>query len=503
MSNVSRRTFLRASALVFSVAPWARATAAGFIRQPYLQRLLAEQASVLWTSPQPGAGNVVVIAPDGSSTSFAATATTFEPATTELASVYYQYAADLTGLQPGTTYRYQVVLDGQIVASDPVLNSFYTPAPGNSSFLVVGDSGVNSAQQASLTQQMEAESNISKVIHLGDLAYESGTFAQFQANYFPLFAPLMSRLPFFTTPGNHEYETDSAAPYLASMSAPACGVPAADLGRYYSFDSADVHFVSIDSNLLPGDAAPRMLAWMDADLAATRKYWKIVFLHHPPYPTGAHVGDPICALVQKNVNPIAERHGVQLVLAGHEHGYERSFPLVAGQKADSSQPSTTYVITGGGGASLETVGSLPQCAFSESTWNYLRVDVEGTALTFTATGIGGNVIDRMTLNPPPAIAGIVNAKNYSSHIFAGSAVSIFGQNFAIRNIAPTAWPLPDRLGGVSVTVNGVAVPMLFASPGQLNIHMPSAVSGPATIEVTTPNGSVTGNAQVLQPVHSR
>ncbi len=191
------------------------------------------------------------------------------------------------------------------------------------------------------------------------MAYGSGTFAQFQSNYFGLYAPLMSRLPFFLTPGNHDYETDNAAPYLAGNAAPVSNVPAAVLGRYYSFDWGDAHFVSLDSNLMPTDSASQMLAWLDSDLAATGKYWKIVFLHHPPYPTGTHLNDPICALVQQNVTPIVERHGVQLVLSGHEHGYERSWPLAGGQRVDSSAsgPSTTYVITGGGGQAMEEVGS--------------------------------------------------------------------------------------------------------------------------------------------------
>jgi hypothetical protein len=482
------------------MAPWARA-AGGLLRQPYLQRLLAETASILWTTLQPGEGQVTVIAPDGSSTAFAATATTFEPSATQLSSTYCQYRADLTGLQPGTAYRYQIVQDGQVLAADPVQNSFYTPANGDFSFLVMGDSGVDSPEQMALLQQMTAETNISKLIHVGDLAYMSGTFEQFENNYFAQYAPLMSRLPFFTAPGNHEYLTDSAAPYLAVHAAPVCGVPSQDEGRYYSFDWGDAHFVSIDSNILGVAAGTRMLAWLDADLAATKKYWKIAFVHHPPYPTGAHLGDPLCVLVEQHVNPIVERHGVQVVLAGHEHGYERSFPLRGGLKADASAPSTTYLITGGGGASLETVGSLPQCVLSVSTHNYLRIDVAGTALTFSAIGLGGAVLDRITLNPPPAVAprGIVNARTLSTDIFAGSLVRISGQNFAIRSTWSGGVP-SHQLGGVSVTVNGVRAPMLYASAGELIIQMPFSVSGQATLSISTPNGSATGVAVVKKRI---
>jgi hypothetical protein len=151
---------------------------------------------------------------------------------------FYQYQADVTGLQPGTTYSYRVAVNGQAVASNPAQFSFTTPTPGKCSFLSFGDNGANSSQQLALIQRMIAETGIGKVIHLGDLAYSTGTFGEFETNYFTPNSPLMSRLPFFATPGNHEYITDSAAPFLAGHVAAVCGVPSQDKGRYYSFDWA-------------------------------------------------------------------------------------------------------------------------------------------------------------------------------------------------------------------------------------------------------------------------
>ena len=499
MNHVSRRTFLGASAAFLGFAKLGHA-ASSVIRQPYLQSLLLNQVSILWTAGQSLSGSVTVVAPNGVSTSFPATVTAFQPSVTSLTSTYYQYQVNITGLVAGTQYQYQVQLDGQTIAADPVLNSFTTPTTGNFSFLVFGDSGADSPEQLSLIKLMGAETGISKVIHVGDLAYDCGTFAQFEANYFALNAPLMSRLPFFTTPGNHEYETNAAAPYLAVHTMPSCpGIPAQAAGRYYSFDWGDAHFTSIDSNLLNTSLAPGMLAWLDADLAASQKYWKLVFLHHPPYPTGTHLDDPLCALVQQNVNPIVEKHNVPLVLSGHEHGYERSFPLVGGQPVSPSQPSTTYVISGGGGASMETVGSLPQTALSVQAFNYLRVDVSATALTVSAIGLQGNVIDRITLNPPPILAvnGVVNAGDFSPSVAPGSLVTIFGQNLAIRPTSFSKFPLPAALGSVSVTANGVVAPVLYASPTQINIQMPYEVSGQVTLKVTTPNGTASSQVNVV------
>ena len=431
--------------------------------------------------------------------SFPAVATVFLPTITGMSAAYYQYQADVTGLQAGVTYQYQVVLSGQIVASDPAQYSFRTPTAGNFSFLVLGDSGNDSAEQTSLIQLMNAEPNISKFVHVGDLAYPTGTFAEVEQSYYGQNAALMSRIPFFATAGNHEYLTNSGAPYLAGQATPVSGVPAVDMSRYYSHDWGDVHFTSIDSNLLPNAAASaRMLTWLAADLAATQKYWKIVFLHHPPYPTGYHLGDPICALVEQNVNPIVEKYGVQLVLSGHEHGYERSWPLVAGQTVPASVPSTTYVISGGGGGDLETVGSLPQCALSIQAYNYLRVDLAGASLKITATGLNGTSLDTFTLNPPPSITpgSAVNAADYSKGIAPGSLVTVFGQNLALRSVSATALPLPDSLGGISATANGVPAPLLYVSPGQINVQMPYEVSGTVNLTITTPNGTTSEHVTV-------
>jgi uncharacterized protein (TIGR03437 family) len=495
---VTRRTFLRISGAAIAFAGIAR-SAAGFLRQPYLQRLLANSASVLWTSAANTSASLTVVASGGSTSVFNATVTEFDPSVTGGASTYYQYRADVTGLKAGSTYQYQVAMDGQVLAADPVLNSFTTPTTGNFSFLVVGDTGNDSADQMAILQRLLGEPDVSKVIHVGDIAYDSGSFPQFEQNYFQIYAPMMSRTPFFTAPGNHEYMTNFAAPYLAVHAAPASSVPAADLGRYYSFDQGDAHFTALDSNLLGTAAGSRMLAWLDADLAATQKFWKIVFLHHPPYPTGAHLGDPLCVLVQQLVNPIVEKHFVPLVLAGHEHGYERSYPLVNNQVAAAGTVSTTYVISGGGGAGTVAVGTLPQTALALSVHNYLRVDVTAKQLMVTATGEDGSVIDQFTLTPPPVLnsGSIVNAGDFSSNIAPGSLVSAFGANFAIRGIPfGTTLPLPTQLGGVSVKVNGTSAPLVYVSPAQVNFQMPYGVAGQVTVQMATVNGSTTSTAYV-------
>ena len=392
----------------FSLSTASPAPPAALVRLPYLQNVQSDRASVLWTTDQPGTGSVVYS--DGRSSKTApAQVQAFPPEQTHLGTAFYQYRADLTGLAPGTTYNYAVTVDGQTLfpASSPSgAASFTTAGPGRFCFLVFGDSGAGTPEQAKLAQWMTAESGVNFVLHTGDLAYEEGTFDQFETRYFAVYARLMQRVAFFPTPGNHEYITDAAAPYLAVHALPDSPVPAADKGRYYSFDWSDAHFVSLDSNLLGTASESGMLAWMEHDLEQTARIWRIVYFHHAPYPSGHHLDDPICQRAREVVVPIAERHGAQLVLAGHEHSYQRLAPLAGGVPAVSGL-GTTYIISGGGGGALQDIGHLPATVVALDIYHYLRADVETNQLTIRAIGLDGKEFDRVTIGPrrPPRTSG--------------------------------------------------------------------------------------------------
>ena len=114
---------------------------------------------------------------------------------------------------------------------------------------------------------------------------------------------------------------------MAVHSVPGDTVPVADRGRYYSFDWANVHFVSLDSNLSLERAVTSggpMLEWLNNDLRSTRQFWRVVYFHHPPYGAGPNQNDVHSLWIRQYAVPIFEANGVQLVLNGHEHSYQRS-----------------------------------------------------------------------------------------------------------------------------------------------------------------------------------
>jgi uncharacterized protein (TIGR03437 family) len=355
---------------------------------------------------------------------------------------------------------------------------------------VFGDSGTGSAAQLALAKRMIDNETPSLVVHTGDLSQESGTIEQLTSNYLDVYGPLMSRAAFFATPGNHDYYTEAGAPCFAVHAPPPSDVPAEDVGKYFSFNWGSAHFVSLDSNLLEYPAAARMLEWLERDLQRQTKFWKIVYFHHPPYPSGHHVDDPVSALVRTRVVPILERYGVQIVFTGHEHSYQRTVPLAGGEPSGSA-PGTVYVTSAGGGGVLHYIRSTPKHAASISAHHYIRGEIRGSRLILTAVGIEGQVIDRTTIEVPtsPVAEAVVNAGSFTQSIAQGSLISIFGRDLAVEDRIAGKAALPFELGGTTVTVNDERVPLLFVSPYQINAQLPYGLKGPAKLRVASRNAS--------------
>jgi hypothetical protein len=209
-------------------------------------------------------------------------------------------------------------------------------------FAVCGDSRGGDAVYGEILRRAE-EDGAAFLVNTGDLV-QSGRASEFQA-----FAELMSdfSLPFYPAPGNHDSPDGLLDEFVQYSGAPAA---------HYSFDYGLGHFVVADSHT--GEISPRELDWLEADLAATDRPLKMVFLHHPPFdPDGTdHImlrgNDAFMALMQE--------YGVSYVFAGHIHAY-----------AEETRDGVHYFITGGAGAPLYT-RDHPQAFY-----HYVRVTVNG------------------------------------------------------------------------------------------------------------------------------
>lgn len=174
---------------------------------------------------------------------------------------------------------------------------------------------------------------------LGDLQYENGTYDAFMASYHPSWGRVKDIT--HPAPGNHEYNTPDAAGYYQYFG-DAAGDPTEG---YYSYDIGDWHLVALNSNCdaVPCEAGSEQEQWLRADLAAHPTTCALVYWHHPRFSSGEHGDDERLADLYR----AADEGGVDVVLNGHDHHYERFASQDADGNPDPDSPREFVVGTGG------------------------------------------------------------------------------------------------------------------------------------------------------------
>lgn len=292
-----------------------------------------------------------------------------------------QHFALLTNLTPGTTYSYDVEVDGQRLG--PVSTFQTAPAHGSdASFIAFADSGAGTSYQTGLAEVMKRVPFDFALI-AGDVIYEKGADFEYDPHYFRPYGELIKHLPFFPVVGNHDIVTEGGDPFKRNFYLPKGTF-------YYDFFWGDIHLIALDSNKVYDK---KQQAWLESALQAPAR-WKIVYFHHPAF-SSAEYGDT--PAVQTQWVPLFEKYGVDLVINGHAHGYERTIPI----------NGVTYIVTGGGGAWLYPVGRNERTAVSISTHEFLSIDLTADQMTLkTIDGKGATVdtlqIDKPTTMPPAA-----------------------------------------------------------------------------------------------------
>src|SRR6058998_163677 len=457
-------------------------------RYPYVQNVRSDRSSVLWAALESGAG-IVEYSSDGINFNrVAARSRVFTAAETGMAKDFVQYQANITGLQPATDYVYRASIDGLEVTPGGDTR-FRTAGPGPFNFVVLGDSGYASPEQYAIAQKILAEKP-ALVIHTGDLVYNPGgapgtTIDLYQRNYFNYYYQTMSSVPFFPSLGNHDYGPNPAA-YLALHALPTETVPLADRQKYYSFDWGNVHFISLDGHESLERAVNYggpMLQWLENDLRSTRQFWRIAYFHYPPFAAGPNMNDFHSAYVRDKVVPILENYGVQVVLTGHEHSYQRSRPTRKSAFVPS-EIGTNYISSGGGGAFLYPVFDFPIVAFGKQldatgtpvgeAYHYLRAEVRGTQITFHAIRHDGVEIDTYSVAPRPMFSDDPTNQPVvmTPGPTAGATVRILGRALAAEETFACTPVPPTDMAGTTVTVNGNPIQLLYVSDSQIYGQLP-------------------------------
>lgn len=303
-------------------------------RGPYLQRSTTDSVIVRWQTNGVTDSRVRFGSAPGNLTSVA-----------DNAAVTTDHEVLVTGLTADTTYYYSIGSSTETLVGDDADHFFHTHPTGAqpTRIWVIGDSGTADANAAAVRDAyltFAAGQPTDVWLMLGDNAYNNGTLAEYEAAVFDMYPTVLRQTTVWPTLGNHDgVSADSPSEsgvyyelFTLPRAAEAGGWPSGT-EAYYSFDYGNIHFVCLDSHDTNRSVGGAMMTWLQSDLADTTQEWIIAFWHHPPYTKGSHnsdnSGDSGGRLrdMREIALPILEAGGVDLVLCGHSHSYERSFLL--------------------------------------------------------------------------------------------------------------------------------------------------------------------------------
>ncbi|WP_242333496.1 MULTISPECIES: metallophosphoesterase [unclassified Anaeromyxobacter] len=317
----------------------------------------------------------------------------------------------LSGLPAAATIPFHVTLDGA-PAGDGSVRTPAVPGTEAARHAVIGataDTGSAGPNARANVARMELR-GVEAVLTMGDNSYPDGAAGEWDTTFFGVWKDLMRSATMWTGVGDHEYRTPFAQPYLDSVE-----LPQGPQGeRYYSFDWGDLHVAALDTNcIVPMDASQMgcdtatMVAWLEADLAASKAPWKLVTMHRPALATGKYGVFP--EIPRALLGPF-EKYGVDLVLQAHNHLYERTWPARQGAvvKKDYDHPGAPVYLTAGGGSDYLYESVLPAAewtAFRATEYQHLILTLDGGTLLVESVRPDGSLLDKFQIVkdvPPPS-----------------------------------------------------------------------------------------------------
>ena len=324
-----------------------------------------------------------------------------------------QFSVTITGLEPGASYSYQVGTPGAWSKS----STFSTEKKGLGAFtfLVFGDSQSGIADdpeygpwKTTVQNAFAAFRDARFLVNVGDLVEVGQSCAHWNA-WFDAAAGVIDRIPEMAVEGNHETygagAVGSVKPFYLAVQFPLPrNGPDGLEGQVYSWDYGAVHFVVLDcqedeEGPTYGDILSAQAAWLDDDLGRTKQPWKIVFFHKTPYYLKASRTNEA---VKAAFCPVLDKHHVDVVFNGHDHGIARTYALKADEMVARPSQGTIYVVTG-------RSGNKAYPDLSRKVWNtffydpqdqpnYLVARVEGQTLTIRSMKQDGTLIDTFSID---------------------------------------------------------------------------------------------------------
>ncbi len=446
----------------------------------------------------------------------------------------------IPNLLADTTYYYSVGSIAQVLLGGDSLHKFHTnPTVGSTTatrIWVLGDPGTGDSSAAAVRDAYLAHPGADQtdlILMLGDDAYPNGTDIEFQVALFDMYPSLLRQVPSYSAFGNHDAKSadaeDESGVYFDIFKFPRnaeSGGVASGTEAYYSFDYANMHCVVLDSTESDREIIDSMYVWLQADLLANTSTWTMAIWHHPPYtlavedsddPEEDHMID-----MRENFLPLLESNGVDLVMTGHSHAYERSFlidghygfstTLVPSMQLDLGdgidggdgvylKPSvgpmgnegTVYVVAGSSGKVTGSINALhPINHTAHAELGSLVIDIADNRMDVCFLSDAGQVLDEFSLmkNFEPALKRDVHAisvaaggtQNLTLNAGVGNALRNYWlfTNFAASGNSPGVNMAP----GVNIPLNPDVLTDFVIGITQLGGGAPTIVNWKGTLDAS-------------------
>jgi 3',5'-cyclic AMP phosphodiesterase CpdA len=264
------------------------------------------------------------------------------------------------------------VLTSALLTSSPAQEVTLPLKQGSLRFAVIGDNGTGDKPQYDVAQQMEIyrqKTGFDFVIMLGDNIYGGEGSGAMKKKFEDPYKPLLDAgVKFYASLGNHDNPNERFyKPFNMNEK------------RYYSFRKGKAEFLALDSNYMD----PQQLDWLSKELQGSDSPWKLAFFHHPLYSDGRFHGPDLD--LRARLEPVFDANGVNVVLSGHEHLYERVVP----------KNGVSYFVLGNSGElRLHGLKPSPDVAKGFDTdRGFMVVEIAGDQFFYQAISRTGATID--------------------------------------------------------------------------------------------------------------
>ncbi len=279
----------------------------------------------------------------------------------------------LEGLTPGRTYSYRITRPG--VRSETFEFRTIAAEANEVRFIVYGDTRTQPKVHRKLVEQM-SKYEVDFIVHVGDLVASGDDYRLWGPQFFEPLRGLVERVPIYTLKGNHEGRNGT---YEKLLSPPR-------EGNDFSFDYGPLHYFCTDNRSGQGNGV-QLVSQIARDADQSHALWKFVSYHVPSVNLGGHKS----AWQQKEALPAFAAAGIDFVVTGHSHQYERFRPV----QPPGEGSFVTYITTGGGGAPLAAVAPTSYHACARAVYHFCLFHIQGGRLTLDTIDAEGRIIDHL------------------------------------------------------------------------------------------------------------